>query len=222
MEPSMLAIHFVSLLGLFALGLKRYLIALPFLVILMLSTSSTAYFGGAILYLLWVIINIKRQPKAILVVTILIFSSIALGVVLDNEITDGRILRAMVFEKGDSQSAQVRMNADKLALEAFVDTWGFGTGIGSTRSSSFFTTALATFGAPGSALLLIFWVLVLASCIRAKTDLDRAIFFGILGFIVCWLISIPDMHFPLVWLLAAIAPSWAKSKFPGDMNATNL
>jgi hypothetical protein len=210
-EPSILAVHFVSIFGVFALGLRKYFTAILFFSIIILSTSSTAYFGIIILFFIWSLLNIRHRTRDVLLLSFLLFCCVLIAIVLDNELTNGQILRDMILEKADGQSAKVRMYADKLAMDAFKDSWGLGVGAGSMRSSSFFSTALATYGVPGTLALVFFWGVVLISCMRTKNDSDRATFFGIVGFMSGWLLSVPDINFSLVWLLAAVAPSWRKS-----------
>jgi hypothetical protein len=210
-EPSIMAVHFVSIFGFFALGLKNYLAAGLFLIIIILTTSSTAYFGIIILFALWALLDIRRNIKTVMLLSFLLFSCVVFAIILDNEITNGQILRTMLLEKAEGQSAKVRMYADTLALGAFLDSWGLGVGAGSMRSSSFFTTALATYGLVGTLALAIFWGVVLISCLRSHNKLDRAIFFGIFGFMSGWLLSVPDINFSLIWLFAATAPSWKDS-----------
>lgn len=64
------------------------------------------------------------------------------------------------LEKGDSSSFEDRMESDRLAVEAMLQSWGLGVGWGSTRSSSFIPGILGNSGLVGLALLVWFGVLV--------------------------------------------------------------
>ncbi|MES2712670.1 MAG: hypothetical protein V4653_13895, partial [Pseudomonadota bacterium] len=60
------------------------------------------------------------------------------------------------LEKGDSSSFEDRMESDRLAVDAMIQSWGLGVGWGSTRSSSFIPGILGNSGLVGLSLLVWF------------------------------------------------------------------
>jgi len=125
----------------------------------------------------------------------------------------------MILEKGETGSGRNRMYANLVAWNAFVDTWGLGVGLGSMYASGVLITTLANVGIPGSIFFIMFWTFVLLSCIRSKNNFDKAISWGIIGFFLGWVIAVPDLHYPLVWLLAALAPGSNTNKSHDDCPA---
>ncbi|MDB5315487.1 MAG: hypothetical protein JWO26_3224 [Rhodospirillales bacterium] len=62
------------------------------------------------------------------------------------------------LEKGDSSSYEDRMEMDRIAVDAMVQSWGIGVGWGSTRSSSLIPGILGNSGLIGLGLLVWFGV----------------------------------------------------------------
>lgn len=219
MEPAHLALHFLGVLGLFFFGFRRYLLGSVFLFVLLLSTSSTAYFGLFGLYVLWAFMSVKNQPRKVVMLTLFFAVLITFAIFLDYKFADGKIVETMILEKGETGSGRNRMYANLVAWNAFVDTWGLGVGLGSMYASGVLITTLANVGIPGSIFFIMFWTFVLLSCIRSKNNFDKAISWGIIGFFLGWVIAVPDLHYPLVWLLAALAPGSNTNKSHDDCPA---
>jgi len=94
--------------------------------------------------------------------------------------------------------------ADLVNLHAVLDSWGLGTGIGSTRSSSFLVTYFACTGLPGLVCLGAFFFTLVARGWRSDSADVRAMALGLIGLTLAWLISIPDLTLAMVWLLAGV------------------
>lgn len=206
-EPSIMSLHFLTAFGVVGLGLQNWRLALPILLALIVSTSSLAYFGLAALFTLWLLLEFPTRGVRMLWPVSLLSVLILLSWAVDNFFFDGQIIETMVVKKFEGESGTSRLNADLFALDAFLDTYGFGVGIGSTRASSFAFTLLATMGVFG----VISFLVLMMSCIlyvwREPTKNARGLLFGLLGLLISWFIAIPDISLPLVWLLVGAAMS---------------
>lgn len=107
---------------------------------------------------------------------------------------------AIVQDKIGSQSYDARTAADAIGLRVFTETWGFGAGLGSNRSSSFVVTLLSTVGVPG---VMLFAVLVVVLVAGLRRGASLAAVTGLLAVLAAKSISIPDLSTPLLWLLIA-------------------
>ncbi|MBB3287027.1 MULTISPECIES: hypothetical protein [Rhizobium] len=136
------------------------------LVALILSTSATALVGLAIILpilSLQSFLASRRDPGAgrpVLIVSILasmplvIFFVLIVMPDLANNLQD--FLDEMLFSKAGSQSGRERFMWNSMAYEAFVDTIGFGAGLGSARASSFGLVLLSNIGIFGTVLFALF------------------------------------------------------------------
>jgi hypothetical protein len=219
-EPSIMSMHFLSVFGVLGLGLQNWRLALPILLALIISTSSLAYFGLAVLLTLWILLEFPSHGARMLWPISLVMLLILLGWAVDNFFLDGQIIEFMVVKKFEGESGMSRLNADLLALDAFLDTYGFGVGIGSTRASSFAFTLLATTGVFG----VISFLVLMMSCIvyiwREPTKNARGLLYGLLGLLISWFIAIPDISLSLVWLLVGAAMSNDLSNLPSETEST--
>jgi hypothetical protein len=140
------------------------------LCVLLLSTSGTAYVGlflyCAVAYLVsWSQVVSGRVPRAVMgfvglgpsLAAILILS-LALhsptGAVVQE------ILESAVFNKLSSESGLERVRWNEQALRNFLDTFGFGVGLGSVRASSFIVAVPASIGVLGALLYAGFLFIV--------------------------------------------------------------
>lgn len=141
------------------------------LVMLILSTSSTAIVCLPILVLILYIISInsilkgkanKRQINFLLSFPLLI-STLSLGSILNKTILSNvsDFLNVLIFEKSTSQSGLERSSWNDAAINNFYDTYMLGAGLGSVRASSFTLAVLANIGIAGSLLFAIFFGCVL-------------------------------------------------------------
>lgn len=70
------------------------------------------------------------------------------------------LFESMIVNKVDSDSADERGMWNAVSFEAFLGSWGLGTGLGSTRASSYPIVLLSNLGVPGAFLFLAFVVAV--------------------------------------------------------------
>lgn len=214
-EPSQMAMHFLGAFGLAGLGLRRKWPAVLILGALLISTSSTAYFGLAILIVIWIAIDFPARGAKALPIATLILLAVVVAYAADQVFTDGRLSEGLIFRKFEGSSGKSRLHADWLALQTFLDSYGMGVGVGSARASSTLATLAATTGLPGLIALTGFLYSVFRMVWRSRDDLDRAALFGLLGLLTAWMISQPDLSIPLFWVLAGIATGGVAANVEG-------
>lgn len=204
-EPSILATHYLGMVALLYLGLNRKLLGGALLFALLLSTSSTAYFGLVALVAVWVFVGKSKGSGNQVFLTLgLLCLAVLLALSMDFMFANGNITDRLVLNKLEGQSGNARLNADLLALKSFYESFGFGTGVGSARASSLPASLAATVGWPGVVLFFSFVGALMVPLCRSDNREDKALFLGMTGFLIAWLISAPDLNFPVFWILAAL------------------
>jgi transposase len=150
------------------------------LLLLLLSTSTTAYAGLAVLLLIFAISwlgrlltgRLSRRDVAVLFVAGAV-SATVLGIFLFGEGTldpTNKLIEATLLEKSTSASAGERFYWNRKNWMAFLDTYGVGVGLGSSRASSLFIAILSQLGIVGA---LLFGLLFLEIAKRpARTFAD--------------------------------------------------
>jgi hypothetical protein len=146
-----------------ALGLS---IALA--VLLVLSTSSTAYVGGAVLglFLLGSIVvailrnRMRQQDLLILFAGVAMLVALVGMVIVNEHILDPilNLFDKMILNKVSSTSGEERAYWNSRSLQALYDTAGLGIGLGSSRASSWAIAVVSQLGVIGSAM--IGWVVL--------------------------------------------------------------
>lgn len=206
------------------------------LAILGLTTSTTAYFGIALFFLVMIrdfvfgmsgIVPIRLRLNVGVLVSIVISATAIFGIfifVAANLEVISEILTHAVFEKSDSNSFEQRSGADLLAIEILRTTWGLGVGLGSHRPNSYLMALLSNTGVIGTLLFAIFVFLLVRPQIRrhasgASASLARErivpLQWMLLGTFVTLSFSGPDPHQPQPWLLCGLLlgliVSWRRS-----------
>jgi len=141
------------------------------LLALVFSTSTTAYVGLAVflcfLYLQTVVRAMRQtitpQMTLFLAGTPILFSILAVAIALNDTSAAyvQSLLDTMVFNKMSTDSGVERSSWNRQAMQNFYDTFGFGAGIGSVRTSSFPIAVLSNLGVIGTLLFSMFFVRVL-------------------------------------------------------------
>lgn len=153
-------------------------LTLGMLILVLLSTSSTAYVGlaglapfAAAMIGRSAIENRLRRTDVILFVSILII----LIAIIATELYDPRIFRPfgnliedMVFNKATSDSGQERSYWNARSLQNVVDTYGLGIGMGSSRSSSWLVSTISQLGIIGSVLVGLLLLVVMRGMIGLR------------------------------------------------------
>ena len=204
-EPSLLGYSFVGCLGIFLLGGRNVRLGLLALCVLLLSTSSLGYFGLAVLVGVWLCADREATASTKWRVALGFAAVCVAFVIADQSLTGGVLLEELVLDKAESSSGVGRSTADHFALQTFLESGGLGVGIGTTRASSFAATLLATTGLPGFIAFMAFATTLILQCRRAGDRESRQLGLGLTGFLIVWLIAIPDVVQALFWLIAGVA-----------------
>ncbi len=137
-------------------------LTIALLMLLIFSTSSTAYFGLAVLAIFATASvgsplltgHIKSRDLLLFPMLLAAFAS-ALSLYIYNQHLYGPfsdLIQTMVFEKASSGSGQERSYWNQVGLQTFVETYGLGIGMGSSRTSSWFISVLSQLGIFGAFL----------------------------------------------------------------------
>lgn len=139
------------------------------LLMTVLSTSSSAYLGLITLFLMYLLRLAlllvtprtgldRRQSTSSLVALIMAVLLACAYVAARPAILDGpiAIVNNTLLEKGGSDSADERSSWNRISLQGFTATGGYGVGVGSTRTSSWVVAVLSSTGVLGALLLLAF------------------------------------------------------------------
>jgi hypothetical protein len=140
-------------------------------VLLVLSTSSTAYVGGGVVGIVFMAVIVGAALRNRLLsqdVLLLVGAGVAVtaivGIVLYNEHALDpywRLFDSMVLSKASSGSAQERAYWNYMSLQSVVDTSGLGIGLGSSRASSWVIAVVSQLGVIGALLIGILVVQIL-------------------------------------------------------------
>ncbi|WP_155852021.1 hypothetical protein [Ahrensia sp. 13_GOM-1096m] len=155
-------------------------IAFSLFLTLLLSTSATALVGiSAITFFLGCrsLTTSLQHPNRGRQIFIAIFAclpviAIIITPTLAPSIADEVItfLEEILFSKAQSRSGMERLQWNASAYQTFLDTYGFGAGLGSARASSYLLVLLSNIGIVGTALFTIF----AASIIFSKSAWSEA------------------------------------------------
>lgn len=143
-----------------ALGL-----AVVLLLLLAFSTSSTAYASLAVIAVLFAAsaglaaLRGRLEIKDVLVF-VLVWIALAAGLfafLLDESLFDPflSLVDETLFNKATTASGLERAYWNEVSLQAFLDTFGLGTGMGSSRASSWIVAVVSQLGIVGALLFLL-------------------------------------------------------------------
>lgn len=144
-------------------SLQAFVMTGILLVLLLLSTSSTAYVGLVIICipvgisLVRAYLSGRFKSEDILILTFFILAIVViLGIGLYSPHSFDPVVRLFdtaIVNKSSSESGQERAYWNYKSLEAFIDTGGFGVGLGSSRASSWPVAVLSQLGIIGVVLI---------------------------------------------------------------------
>ncbi|MDE1992412.1 MAG: hypothetical protein KGI75_07900, partial [Rhizobiaceae bacterium] len=153
-------------------------IAALLLLALILSTSATALVGlGVVVPVLCLqsFLASRVEPgtgRPVMIVGIMAAAPLIIMFVLvampDLAAGMQDFLDEMLFSKANSQSGQERFMWNAMAYKTFLDTYGFGAGLGSARASSFGLVMLSNLGVLGALIFAIFVIAILAADTRPR------------------------------------------------------
>jgi hypothetical protein len=191
--------------------------------LLLLSTSGTAYVGLAICLLLGVIYSLYKfafegaigEEKIYLYfLGFGIFASIAVVLFVPSALDKvSEYFGTVIGRKMSSDSGRIRMLANELALQAFLDSYGLGAGLGSARASSFVMVLLSNLGWIGTFLFVAFVRPIMWATKRPSDSFDDAFITAARRAIFANLVSacLVGLTFDLgamFYILAAAVFSW--------------
>ena len=139
--------------------------------VLILSTSTSAYVGAALFLLLFLALNWQRFARrevgprvaAILGGLVVALPVTATSLVMAYQLSPevAAYLDRILLDKLGSDSGVERMSWNVQAFRNFLDTWTVGAGLGSVRASNWLLANLASLGVVGTLLYAAFLVSVL-------------------------------------------------------------
>ncbi len=130
--------------------------------LLIFSTSSTAYVGLALLAFFAALSmgrtfltgKIKTQDLVLVAILSIVIACILAIYLYNANLFDPFVdlIQTMVFDKHNSSSAEERSYWNYMSLQAFLETYGLGIGMGSSRSSSWLVSVISQLGVFGTVL----------------------------------------------------------------------
>jgi len=227
-EASLYSIYGMTIagimLGLVLSGYRERLTRVLFactLVLLLISTSSTAYIAvplGGVVLCLYAVKRAAMQSEgkallfvfAILTVVVTVSVLAVLFVPQISSTVNDLIDKTLVNKLGtDSGADRSRLNEG--AFQTLLDSIGLGVGLGGARTSSFVLTLLSNLGVFGACLYALFLLTTLQAKSmtpgnRPEMILRRASRFGMIGGLIGASISLSIFELgPLFYILAAFA-----------------
>ncbi|MCJ2116583.1 hypothetical protein MKK65_08325 [Methylobacterium sp. J-001] len=198
------------------------------LLLLIISTSGTAYAALVpVLAIFYIYCSVKAlrgecsAPGAVyLIAAPLLLTNLVLFIALNPMISRSvmEFIDVTVLSKSQGQSGIERSEWNKIGMQNFYATFGLGSGIGTTRVSSWLVAVLSSTGIPGAFFMTGF---IWACCRRDRIEdfwivcLKNAARFSCLGYLVAAALSfsLVDLRLPF-FALAALSASKPNSKTP--------
>jgi hypothetical protein len=218
-EPSMLSPFIVGVYSYYLYNTFKYksfshlTITIIALILIFLSTSTTAYISTMVLTLLVICFNLPLRiknyivyinPSRIIIIFIIIITIpiIFMGIIFFTIGLDSFIflVNEYLINKSSSLSYKARTTADLHALKLFIDTYGFGVGLGSNRPSSILPYLLSQLGFVGTWLFLVFIYKIMYFTYKSLKNTEYfQYFFLIPAVLVSQLIAYPDITNSTLW-----------------------
>lgn len=150
---------------------------------------------------------LARRVRISLVLGLLVCCSIVGIAVVAPRVID--FVRTTIDLKLGSGSFDERSSADAVAIEVFLDTFGFGVGLGASRPSSFIPTLLSSVGLVGALLFVAALTTLLLSTRRDREA--RPVVYALAAFMIVKIISGPDLSDPTgtLWLSLGVLARYA-------------
>ena len=194
---------------------------------LVLSTSGSGYVALCVVYLLMMTFKVFRPSSGngfnhasiFMMVTIVAMAAAILTLLyIPGQLETFRnFADDTVFGKLESSSGQERSLWNTTAYQNFLDTDGFGAGLGSARASSLFLVLLSNLGVIGTLLFLIWLGLILFTRVDASLGHERvaavaAMRWSLVATLIIATLAKTDFDFGLLFyiLAGAVAASLAR------------
>ena len=167
------------------------LVAVGLIVLALLSTSSTAYAGLAVLALVYVANWMRRavftsrleQSEIVgeLLVGLALLVTLLFLLIVREDLFNPlfNIVDEVILKKPMTASYYERSHWNAVAWDSIFSTWGLGIGFGSTRTSSWFAAVLSNAGLIGAAFMGVFFVQTFARGSISRTRMSRELLFAL-------------------------------------------
>ncbi|MCD7927150.1 MAG: O-antigen ligase family protein [Bacteroides sp.] len=161
---------------------------------LVLTKSSTGYGAFGLMTVIYVLKYMGWKELRL----VMLFS-VLLGLFIWT--TKDTLMREVVFEKAESNSAVFRMQQEEQSLEYFLQNIWIGIGLGQSRSSSVLITILAEFGIVGTLLFLFTLKKILLPLGKREgaSQYEIASRLFVLSVLISLFIAIPDINYCVLW-----------------------
>lgn len=200
MEPSYCGAYLVGMFSLIMvrrkLNFRNLMLGLLTCVAILMTRSSTAYGGLAVVGCLLLVTRAQKKVFKVMIPALFVGGMLIAAYNMD-------LLNEVIFDKALTGSFRTRITLDQWAVQAFRGSPVFGVGYRNFRASSLIVTLLAEVGALGFGIYMVLAVLVLKWAIVDKKNFSakgRAFF--VLGIMVCQFIACPDLNFSPFWMAA--------------------
>ena len=142
---------------------RSLLLAVVAFVLVLLSTSTTAYVGLAVMGLIYGLSAMRglgsgrvgrRDVLVAAVAPVVVVAALAVHLASEkalDPVVD--LIDTMVLNKAQSASGQERAYWNERSLASLSDTYGLGVGLGSSRASSWLIAVVSQLGVPGAMLM---------------------------------------------------------------------
>ena len=194
-EPSFAGGVLAASFWMFAAGRNIWPAALSFIA-LVLTFSSV----GVLAFLFGLFVSLRQHKVFIAIVSIVV---LFLAVIPFSGW--GHYFEALILNKLNSDSANVRLASDFFTFELLQNTFGFGAGLGSHRPSSLISAVLGNTGIPGLFFFTVFLVSFVFETFTTGTErLVRVnnvhgIRFYLFVLLAAQVAGIPDLNFSSLW-----------------------
>lgn len=163
--------------------------------------------------------RLRAAQVAVATVVVATIGGAALLLVQNRETVDA-VVTEQLRNKGDSISFELRNNADRMAGQIFLETYGIGMGLGSHRPSSGLLTLLAGTGVAGT--LAMGWLLIdVLRRARAPggsappaADFGKALRWAVIGLLLCHVLVVPELQSVPLWACIALAIALPHARAP--------
>ena len=197
MEPSYCGAMLVGLFALFAMREKKkknMFLTILLMIIIVLTRSSTAYAGLAIV--LAIMFLTSKEKKIYHLILPIVLMGVAFMLIFYSD-----VLNTVLFEKNLSASYRVRMRWNTAAGEAFLTSPLIGVGYGNLRASSLIYCILGEQGIIGLSSYAMFILYFVRKIFSKFTDgFIKSHAWLVLGVSVGQALACPDLNFSPFWL----------------------
>jgi hypothetical protein len=199
------------------------------LALLILSTSSTAYVALPVLLTVVLITSALRAAKRrtnagtvvfVFMLPLVVFFGVMI-ILISPDLYDTvyNFIDVSILSKAQSDSGIERTQWNMIALQNFIETYGFGVGIGGVRASSFVIAVLANMGVIGGLAYFVFIYQVLTNRVREPESfagsVQAAAQMGCVGILGSALLSGTMVDLGLqFYILAGVAVAATKAASP--------